>query len=502
MELRGLFELESTLSGLLHVLRRELETSKCFISLYDQESLVATYNVLSGFSPEELSLGAGGIEESEARRVLQNPGPFCLTGTSSGAVFWKRGGVSMSREDISFLAVPFTVEDHYIGIIAVDRMFNDSVGVFRDVALLEEYSDIARLAVQLACRAGEDRSFLIRENLSLRSRLSGDGPFERLLGCSSVMVDVRRRVEKVASTNATVLILGEKGVGKKLTARTIHDYSERGAGPFASVNCSDIPISDLEHTIFGYEKSAFPGALTASPGALEEADGGTLLLERVETLPLTMQMRLQQFMQDRIFVRNGGETIFRRADVRIVATAEKNLGAMVESGNFRLELYYLLNVYPIRILPLRNRRDDITGLLHHFTREYSLNSGRDLHFSPPALEALIRYDWPGNVSEMEDLVKRLSLMVEGGISLEFLKSFLMEGFAPDQYSSDKKVKENAPPLCEIERKEVVSALERNGWVQYKAARDLGLTARQVGYRIRKFGLQNMVSEGRAALRRN
>jgi Nif-specific regulatory protein len=502
IELDGLFELESTLSGLLGVLRRELETSKGFVSLYDLDSIISTYNVFSGFNPEELSLGTGKMGEEEVRRVLQTPGPFCLTGRSSGPVLWNGGGAALARDEIRFFAVPFFVESHYAGIIAVDRIFNDSVPTSKDVDVLVEYAEMVQLAVSLGCRSGESRSFLMRENLALRNRLTGEGRFEHLLGRSSVMVDVQRRVEKVATTNATVLVIGERGVGKKLTARTVHDYSDRSGGPFVVVNCAEFLGQDLEHEIFGFEKGAFPGAFNPSSGALEEADGGTLLLENVEALPLNIQMRLQQFIQDRSFVRNGGETKFRTSDIRIVATSSADLGAMVEDGKFRLELYYLLNVYPIKIVPLRSRRDDITGLLNHFIREISIHSGRNIHFSPPALEALMRYDWPGNVQEMEELIKRLALMAEeDGVSLEFLTPFLSGGFASEIQSNGAGRLENGSSLSEIERNEVVSALERNGWVQYKAAKDLGLTARQVGYRIRKFNLERMVSEGRSSLRK-
>lgn len=501
IELEGLFELESSLAGLLNVLRRELETSKGFISIYDLDSIISIYNIFSGFNPEELSLGTGKMSEEEVRRILQTPGPFCLTGRSSGAVLWNGGGATLARDEIRFFAIPFFAEGHYVGILAVNTIFKDPVPTSKDVEVLAEFAEVVKLAVSLGYQAGEARSFLMRENLALRNRITGEGRFEHLLGRSSVMVDVQRRVEKVATTNATVLILGEPGVGKKLTARTVHDYSDRSGGPFVVVDCSDFSGLELEYEIFGYEKGSFPGAFNPCPGALEEADDGTLLLENVESLPLTMQMRLQQFMQDRSFVRNGGETKFRSADVRIVATSSADIGAMVEKGSFRLELYYLLNVYPIKIIPLRSRRDDITGLLNHFIRDISTHSGRDIHFSPPALEALVRYDWPGNVREMEALMKRLALMAEeDGVSLEFLTPFLSGSFDPEQQKSCPGHFENGSSLSEIERNEVVSALERNRWVQYKAARDLGITARQVGYRIRKFNLEQMVSEGRAALR--
>ena len=289
-----------------------------------------------------------------------------------------------------------------------------------------------------------------------------------------------------------------------MIARIIHELSERKSSPFIKVNCASIPGNLLESELFGHEKGAFTGAGAARPGRFEEADTGTIFLDEIGELPITLQAKLLRVLQDKELERLGGGRT-RTIDVRILAATNRDLGDLVERGKFRLDLYYRLNVFPIRIPPLRERKEDITSLLNHFLHKMADDYGRSIHLTSTALDALIRYDWPGNVREMQNLIERLVIMTDNDrITLEFPQVLPLTPARIPVIEETIPHSDGVPPrtsLKEFERNEVMAVLERTGWVQYKAAEALGLSARQMGYRVKKYGLEAMIAEGRAKLRR-
>ena len=317
------------------------------------------------------------------------------------------------------------------------------------------------------------------------------------------MVEVQRQMEKVSPTRATVLLLGESGVGKTLIARIIHELSERTGNPFIKVNCASIPGNLLESELFGHEKGAFTGATASRPGRFEEADTGTIFLDEIGELPLGLQAKLLRVLQDKELERLGGGRT-RTIDVRILAATTGTSATWWNTASSGWTSTTGSNVFPIRIPPLRERKEDITSLLNHFLHKMADDYGRTIHLTATALDALIRYDWPGNVREMQNLIERLVIMTDNDrITLEFLKSYLAPGQTP-VVEETMSLSEDVPhrtSLKEFERNEVMAALERSGWVQYKAADALGLSARQMGYRVKKYGLETMIAEGRAKLRR-
>ena len=353
----------------------------------------------------------------------------------------------------------------------------------------------------------EREAVLKRENTSLKYQIAKNNKGPYIVGQSSAMVEVQRQIEKVSPTRATVLLLGESGVGKTLIARIIHELSDRKGHPFIKINCASIPENLLESELFGYEKGAFTGATGPRSGRFEEADCGTIFLDEIGEFPMILQAKLLRVLQEKEFERLGSNRT-RTIDVRVLAATNRDLGELVERNEFRLDLYYRLNIFPILVPPLRERKEDITGLLNHFLQKMSEDYGRQMFFTPAALDALIKYDWPGNVREMQNLIERLVIMSDSEyITLEFLKSYLAPGQSPVQNGilHETQKSSDEPPHCtslkEVERNEVVAALERSGWIQYKAADTLGLSARQMGYRVKRYGLESMIAEGRARLRR-
>lgn len=327
-----------------------------------------------------------------------------------------------------------------------------------------------------------------------------------LIGSSPKMVEVFKAIGRVAKQDIAVLIRGETGTGKELVARAIVQHSARCDGPFLAVNCAAITETLLESELFGHEKGAFTGALAMKKGRFELADTGTLFLDEIGEMPVTLQAKLLRVLQEKQFERLGGSRTIS-VDVRVIAATNRSLEEAVNEGSFRADLYYRLNVVPIILPPLRERREDIPILLDHFLRESNRNNQRDVRLARPVLQFFQDYDWPGNVREMQNLIERLVIMADREwIEIKSLPSYMMEGPPAARNRELRHVddgailSERAPlvlaegsggrrRLHDLEKEEIFAALRRNGWVQARAARELGLTQRQIGYKMRKYGLE-------------
>ena len=249
--------------------------------------------------------------------------------------------------------------------------------------------------------------------LTLNTHESCEDRFEQIIGSSPALEAVLEKVERVAPTGVTVLIEGETGTGKELIARSVHNLSPRYRGPFVQVNCAAIPLNLLESELFGHEKGAFTGAIAQRIGRFEKADGGTLFLDEVGDIPPALQPKLLRVLQEREFERLGSGTT-RSADVRIVAATNRSLAKMVAQRHFRDDLYYRLNVFPIYIPALRERREDIPLLVRHYVAKYSASMRRSINaMAPEAMDVLAGYDWPGNIRELQNVVERAVVMCEG-----------------------------------------------------------------------------------------
>ncbi len=252
---------------------------------------------------------------------------------------------------------------------------------------------------------------LLRQNQALKIEIERSKPLS-MVGESPAMQDLLKKIRKVAPTISTVLILGESGTGKELVARQLHELSDRASGPLVPVNCAAIPETLIESELFGYEKGAFTGAQTNRKGLVEAADGGTLFLDEIGELPLEAQARLLRMMQEKE-VRRIGATASRKVDVRVVAATHRNLKQLASEGHFREDLYYRLNVFELRLPPLRERGDDIVRIAHHLLERTCQKLNRPaLDFSQQALSAIKKYSWPGNVREMENIIERAIILCD------------------------------------------------------------------------------------------
>ncbi len=333
---------------------------------------------------------------------------------------------------------------------------------------------------------------LRREVEVLKKRLEevGEPEVPGVVAESRAMKEVLRLVSKVAATEATVLILGESGTGKEVVAGLLHRLSPRAEGPFIKINCAAIPEGLLESELFGHEKGAFTGADRSKPGLFEMAHKGTVFLDEVGDLPLSLQAKLLRVLQEKSFTRLGGLQEVR-VDVRVLAATNQDLPKMVEEGRFREDLFWRLNVFSIKIPPLRERREDIEPLARYFLKRFAQKHGKSLEgLSREALGALLVYDFPGNVRELENIIERAVILAEGPlVTLEDLPPQLG---GSQRRGSGEEVKLWELPLPEavewLERERIRRALKEAQGVKTRAAEILGLSERVLRYKIEKYGL--------------
>ena len=340
--------------------------------------------------------------------------------------------------------------------------------------------------MQVVHKALEVRA-LRDENRQLKEELGRRYEYDNIIGRSEPMQEIFATIERVAPTRATVLLAGESGVGKDLIARAIHFHSPRRDRPLVKINCTAIPENLMESELFGYEKGAFTGAVTSKPGKFEQADTGTVFLDEIGDVPGPIQVKLLRILQEREFERLGSN-VTRHTDVRIIAATNQDLRAALEQGTFREDLYYRLNVVPLNIPPLRERKPDIPFLANHFIRKLAADSGSAVEsITDAAMERLMAYHWPGNVRELENVIERSLVLCRGSqldagdVRLESAprprsqngQHFLPEGLTLDQY----------------EQELIREALRRADGNKSHAARLLGLTRNALRYRLTQMGLE-------------
>lgn len=354
--------------------------------------------------------------------------------------------------------------------------------------------------IKIIIKNAIEKKSLLDENISLkevtqtlRSELQGRYQFSNIIGKSDKMQKIYELIQRVANGKSTVLIIGESGTGKELVAKAIHHNSDRRDKPFVSISCGAIPETLLESELFGHQKGAFTGANSDKKGLFEIADGGTFFLDEVSEAPLSIQAKLLRVLQEKEFKRVGGVKDIK-VDVRIIAATNKNLQGLIAEGKFREDLYYRLNVISIEIPPLRERKEDIQLLVHHFIAKYNVINKKDVKgIHPKAMEIIERYKWQGNVRELENVIERaVTLETDNNIQPDSLpdeiRSFAEEPpkVAADIPSDGLNLEDY---ISEIEKGIIISALKKTGWVKKKAAELLNLSFRAFRYKLQKYHIE-------------
>jgi Nif-specific regulatory protein len=330
-----------------------------------------------------------------------------------------------------------------------------------------------------------EKQTLRDENKRLLNELENKYRINNIVGNSNKMREVFQMVSQVCRSNATVLVRGESGTGKELVANSVHYNSNRAQAPFVKVNCAAIPVNLIESELFGHEKGAFTGAIRQKLGKFELANKGTIFLDEIGSIGLDVQVNLLRVLQEKEFERVGGQKTIK-TDVRIIAATNKNLEQAVEDGTFRGDLYYRLNVFPIYLPPLRERKTDILLLADHFLERYAKENDKDIRrFSTPAIDMLMAYHWPGNVRELENCIERAVLLCEEGVIHSYhLPPTLQTG--PESDTLPALSLEEA--VANLERDMIIDALKNTRGNITQAAEILKTTVRKFAYKAQKFGV--------------
>ena len=441
-----------------------------------------------GLSTSQQKRGEYRIGQGIIGKVVETGKPVVVPRISKEPEFLNITGArsNFEKKDISFICVPIKLGAEVVGTLSVDRLFDDKISLKEDVRLLSIIASMIAQAVKLRQTVQEEKQKLIDEENRLRQELRERFKPSNIIGNSNVMQNVFNLIAQVSKSSANVLIRGDSGTGKELVAHAIHYNSDRASKPFIKVNCAALPETIIESELFGHEKGAFTGALKTRKGRFELASEGTIFLDEVGDFSPATQIKLLRFLQEREFERIGGnETI--KADVRVVAATNRDLEELMKKDIFRQDLYYRLNVFPIYIPPLRNRKTDILLLANNFVEKYSkINNKKILRISTPAIDMLMSYHWPGNVRELENCIERSVLLADDDVIHSY---HLPPTLQTAETSGTTFTGDLTTTLDNVEYDLLIDALKSSRGNMAKASRILGISERLMGLRVNKHGIE-------------
>ncbi len=476
-----------TMQGVLKVLHEQGSLSYGMVSLVDEGSGELLVSALHDESPRAMESVRYLPGEGIVGTILSSAEPIIVRRIADEPRFLDRLGVY--KPDLPFIGVPINIgENETVGVFTAQPSRTTDL-LDEQVRFLEMIANLIGQAVRLAREVQDEKQQLRDERDTLRRRVKGEHGFTNIVGHTQNMRVVFDQVRQVAKWNTTVLVRGESGTGKELIASAIHYNSPRVNGPFIKLNCAALPDNLLESELFGHEKGAFTGAVNQRKGRFEQANGGTLFLDEIGEISPAFQAKLLRVLQEGEFERVGGLKTLK-VDVRVIAATNRDLESEVHSGEFREDLYYRLNVMPIRTPPLRERVEDIPDLANYLVSKIARSQGRELEITDSAIRLLMRYNWPGNVRELENCLERAAIMsADGNIDRDAINvTGIEERIQPgEQLPAAGKIDFNDPDVDERER--VIAALEEAGWVQARAARLLDMTPRQIAYRIQTLNIK-------------
>lgn len=541
LELVTVYELCRILSGSLDIARSfrsalvllssYLELPRLMVVLPDEEGGLRVHTAV-GLSGTNLSRGRWKPGEGVVGHVFESRMPVVVPNVSDAPEFIDRTGAFGPREGerLALIAVPMKSDREAVGVLVAQRAVEGLSRLSDDQRVLTMAATLLAQAYGMHCAVLEERERLMRESAYLKKVLTKEPTrgytLDNVVGQSQAMQQVFAEVHQAAPSRATVLLRGESGTGKEAVARAIHFLSPRKNAPFIKVNCAALSESLLESELFGHDKGAFTGATGERKGRFELAHGGTLFLDEVGDVSPAFQAKLLRVLQEREFERVGG-TRSIKVDVRLICATNRNLEKMVQRGEYRADLYYRINVVSISLPPLRERRDDIPPLVHHFIDRFNKENRRELTVSHEAMELLASCYWPGNVRELENCLERTATMAHGDVlrNTAFLchhnhcLTSQLHGLDKDdavaavvlpfprrqstgagedgvthvgptdrlEAATPARQFGHEPPQGERER--LIWALEQCGWVQAKAARLLKVTPRQLGYALQRHHIE-------------
>jgi Nif-specific regulatory protein len=477
-------DLKQIMTPVLEALARYLDLRYATLTLLNRQTGEILIDCAHGLSPQQASLGRYQLGEGVTGKVVQKGKPIIVVKTSESKLFVDRTK-RLGKKEFSFICVPIKLGREVIGALSADREFDPDADLQQDVKLLTVVASLIAQAVKLRQSAKEERDRLEEENERLREELKNRFRPANIIGNSREMQLVYEQIAHAAKSPVTVLIYGETGTGKELVAHAIHYNSDRANKPFVRVHCAALADSVIESELFGHEKGAFTGAIADRKGRFELAHGGTLFLDEVGEIPQNIQTKLLRVLQEREFERVGGSQTIK-VNVRLIAATNKNLEEMCGSGQFREDLYYRLNVFPVYVPPLRKRKSDIGLLSDFFLGKYSKEYGKNVRrLSSAAIDMLYAYHWPGNVRELENVLERALVIAEG----EVIHAHHMPPTLQTAEASNTIPSGNLKRMIEAYEKDIiVDALKSTRGNITAAARMLETTQRILGYKISTYNI--------------
>ena len=490
--------LEAVVERMMDILRQRFGMERLTLTLLDPRTNELSIEVARGLDPKTIERVRYKLGEGITGKVVASGKPIVVPNIGKEPLFLDRtkSRGDLKKSNIAFICVPILLGSRAIGALSVDRLFSEDISFEEDLRLLTIIGSMVAQAVQIHELIQEEKRTLRIENEQLRTELKKKFRPKNIIGESKRMTDVFSSIDLVSQTKVTVLLRGESGTGKELIAHAVHYQSERANKPFIKVSCAALPETLLESELFGHEKGAFTGAHAAKQGRFELANGGTLFLDEIGELSPTMQVKLLRVLQEKEFERVGGvETL--RVDVRLIFATNRDLEKAVREGKFREDLYYRLNVFPVFIPPLRDRREDIPLLIKYFLEKASADNNKQVnHLSQDAWDHVMNYSWPGNIREMENAIERAVIICQGDtLQREHFPIDLQARIAPIQAELDAIPNGNGSDeggllksVEFLERQMIASALKKTSGNKRKAAQMLGVTERILGYKVKTLGL--------------
>jgi Nif-specific regulatory protein len=485
--LNDTLDLKTCMKPVLKMIAEKMGMLRGALTILNRKSGEIVIEEAYGLLPEEQAKGRYQPGEGITGKVAESGKPVAVPCIAKEPDFLDRTGSRkcLDTGDISFICVPIKIGSEVIGTLSVDRLFDPALSLDEDLRLLTIIASCLSQAVRLRQLAQEEVEKIIEENNRLHEELKQHNSPKNIIGNSKIMHSVYSLIHKVSAASTTVLILGESGVGKEMVARSIHYGSPRHDKAFIKFNCAALPESLIESELFGHEKGAFTGAHAVRKGRFELAEGGTIFLDEIGELTPSIQTKLLRIIQEKEFERLGGSETMK-ANVRIIAATNRNLDQLMKEGSFREDLYYRLNVFPVVVPPLRERKTDIMLLADYFIEKFNKEHSKAVtRISTPSIDMLMAYHWPGNVRELENCIERAVLLSSDGV----IHSFHLPPSLQTATSSGTEIHGSLDDaVSSVEKEMIIEEIKRSRGNMAKAARNLGITERIMGLRVDKYGI--------------
>ncbi|MFN4327063.1 MAG: sigma-54 interaction domain-containing protein [Azonexus sp.] len=501
---RGL-PLDKAIREMLHLLSELLGLNRGRVVLPDPASGELRIRIAYGLTKAEIERGRYAPGEGITGRVIQSGETLIVQDIDNEPIYLARSvrREALPNETVSFIALPILVDRKVAGVLGVHRLRSRQRQLGADLQVLKTVAELIGQIFKIDQLIEKRTADLRQENQSLRAAIQQRKVAKSnwgIIGEEPQLIAALDQLEQVSGSDATVMLLGESGTGKELFARALHLQSPRRDQPFIKVNCAAIPETLFESELFGHEKGAFTNAVQQRLGRFEQANGGTLFLDEIGDLPLPVQVKLLRVLQEKVIERLGGRKEIP-VDVRIVAATHQDMMALVQAGRFRLDLYYRLNVIPIRLPALRERPGDIKLLVRHFVSQLNQRHQRNIAISPEGMSSLVSYPWPGNIRQLYNVCERIVLLARSDEIDEATVDYVLvteaQGQPVEVLAPAMRTTEPAPPAAPVtdsairnyqpvagsEKERIAAALLAHGGNKSRTAQALNLTLRQLNYRI-------------------